>query len=325
MSGAAIDPVALASALIRCPSVTPDEGGALDVLERTLTPLGFRCRRMPFESATSPRVDNLWAVRGSDNGPHLCFAGHTDVVPPGASADWRYGPFEPKVTDGFLYGRGAADMKGAIACFVAAAAQFLTRQDGGFAGRISLLITGDEEGPAVNGTKRMLETLAAEGERIDACVVGEPTNPERLGEMIKIGRRGSMTGQLTVHGVQGHTAYPQRADNPVHRLLRMLEPCDRNSSRCRLRAFRSLDLPDLDRRCRQSGNERHSGKCTRKLQYPLQRPSYQRQPRTASSPSVRRRGRTLCSRTFLQRRSFPDAAGRVQHDAGRCRTRGYRV
>jgi succinyl-diaminopimelate desuccinylase len=222
MARASIDPVTLASDLIRCPSVTPVEGGALDVLERALTPLGFRCRRMPFASETSVRVDNLWAVRGTGNGRHLCFAGHTDVVPPGSDADWRYGPFEPTVKDGFLYGRGAADMKGAIACFVAATARFLARQDGGFGGRISLLITGDEEGPAVNGTKRMMETLAEEGERIDACVVGEPTNPERLGEMIKIGRRGSLTGHLSVHGVQGHTAYPHRADNPVHRLLRML-------------------------------------------------------------------------------------------------------
>ncbi len=222
MARAAIDAVALASDLIRCPSVTPEEGGALGVLERALTPLGFRCRRMPFESEDSPRVDNLFAVHGSGNGRHLCFAGHTDVVPPGNEADWRQDPFQPTIADGQLWGRGAADMKGAIACFVAAASRFLARRGDGFTGRVSLLITGDEEGPSVNGTKRMLETLAAEGERFDACVVGEPTNPERIGEMIKIGRRGSMTGYLTVRGVQGHTAYPQRADNPVHRLLRML-------------------------------------------------------------------------------------------------------
>ena len=222
MGGAIIDTVALASDLIRCKSVTPDEGGALGVLERALTPLGFRCRRMPYESADSPRVDNLYAVRGSGNGRHLCFAGHTDVVPPGNTDDWRQDPFAPTVADGQLWGRGAADMKGAIACFAAAASRFLARQDPDFGGRISFLITGDEEGPSVNGTKRMLETLAAEGERFDACVVGEPTNPERIGEMIKIGRRGSMTGYLTVRGVQGHTAYPHRADNPVHRMLRML-------------------------------------------------------------------------------------------------------
>jgi succinyl-diaminopimelate desuccinylase len=222
LGAAIIDTVALASDLIRCKSVTPAEGGALGVLERALTPLGFQCRRMPFESEDSPRVDNLYAVRGSGNGRHLCFAGHTDVVPPGNKDDWRQDPFAPTVADGQLWGRGAADMKGAIACFAAAASRFLARQDGNFAGRISFLITGDEEGPSVNGTKRMLETLAAEGERFDACVVGEPTNPERIGEMIKIGRRGSMTGYLTVHGVQGHTAYPHRADNPVHRLLRML-------------------------------------------------------------------------------------------------------
>ena len=234
MGGAVIDTVALASDLIRCKSVTPDEGGALGVLERALTPLGFQCRRMPFESSDSPRVDNLYAVRGSGNGKHLCFAGHTDVVPPGDSKDWRQDPFAPTVADGQLWGRGAADMKGAIACFAAAASRFLARQDADFVGRISFLITGDEEGPSVNGTKRMLETLAGEGERFDACVVGEPTNPERIGEMIKIGRRGSMTGYLTVRGVQGHTAYPHRADNPVHRMLRMLtraiaQPLDKGS------------------------------------------------------------------------------------------------
>ncbi|MEX0809148.1 MAG: succinyl-diaminopimelate desuccinylase [Dongiaceae bacterium] len=234
MAGSAIDPVALASDLIRCPSVTPKEAGALGILEQALEPLGFRCRRMPFESEGSPRVDNLFAVHGSANGRHLCFAGHTDVVPPGAVADWRQDPFRPTIADGQLWGRGAADMKGAIACFAAAASRFLLRQNDTFVGRISFLITGDEEGPSVNGTRRMLETLAAEGERFDACVVGEPTNPERIGEMIKIGRRGSLTGYLTVHGVQGHSAYPHRADNPVHRLLRMLgraieTPLDRGS------------------------------------------------------------------------------------------------
>jgi succinyl-diaminopimelate desuccinylase len=234
VGAAIIDTVALASDLIQCKSVTPDEGGALGVLERALTPLGFRCRRMPYESSDSPRVDNLYAVRGSGNGRHLCFAGHTDVVPPGDNKDWRQDPFAPTIADGQLWGRGAADMKGAIACFAAAASRFLARQDETFVGRISFLITGDEEGPSVNGTKRMLETLAAEGERFDACVVGEPTNPERIGEMIKIGRRGSLRGYLTVHGVQGHTAYPHRADNPVHRILRMLhraiaEPLDPGS------------------------------------------------------------------------------------------------
>jgi len=222
LAGAILDTVALASDLIRCPSVTPVEGGALDVLERALTPLGFRCRRMPFESDDSPRVDNLYAVWGTGNGRHLCFAGHTDVVPPGAVTDWRQDPFQPTIEDGQLWGRGAADMKGAIACFAAAVSRFLARRGDSFPGRISLLITGDEEGPSVNGTRRMLETLAAEGERFDACIVGEPTNPERIGEMIKIGRRGSMTGNLTVRGIQGHTAYPHRADNPVHRLVRML-------------------------------------------------------------------------------------------------------
>jgi succinyl-diaminopimelate desuccinylase len=217
-----IDPVELARDLIRCPSVTPAEAGALDVLQGALERLGFTCHRLRFSAPGTPDVDNLYARIGRDDGPNFCFAGHIDVVPAGDRAGWSADPFGGELRDGQLFGRGAADMKGAIAAFVAAAARFIAGHRRELPGAISLLITGDEEGPAINGTKPVLEWLRARGERLDACLVGEPTNPTRLGEMIKIGRRGSLTGRLTVHGVQGHVAYPHLADNPVHRLIKML-------------------------------------------------------------------------------------------------------
>ncbi|MGE0118868.1 MAG: succinyl-diaminopimelate desuccinylase [Dongiaceae bacterium] len=219
---AAIDPIELARDLIRCPSVTPADAGALDLLQRTLEQVGFVCHRLTFSAPGTVAVDNLYARAGRAAGPNFCFAGHADVVPVGDRAAWSADPFGAEIRDGRLFGRGAADMKGAIAAFVAAAAGFIARREGDLPGAISLLITGDEEGPAVNGTKPVLEWLHARGERLDACLVGEPTNPTRLGDMIKIGRRGSLTGHLTVHGVQGHTAYPHLADNPIHRLIRML-------------------------------------------------------------------------------------------------------
>lgn len=227
------EPLALAQALIRCPSVTPADAGALDVLEKALAGLGFACRRLRFEEDGTDPVDNLYARLG-DAAPNFCFAGHTDVVPVGAAADWTGDPFSGEVRDGLLHGRGAADMKGAIACFVAAAARFLAARNGRFPGSISLLITGDEEGPAVNGTAKMLAALTEAGERLDACLVGEPTNPESLGDMIKIGRRGSINGRLVVRGRQGHSAYPHLADNPIPRLARMIhaladEPFDAGS------------------------------------------------------------------------------------------------
>jgi len=217
-----LDPVALAGALIRCPSVTPLDAGALDVLQATLTGLGFRCHRLPFTEPGTPEVENLYAVIGEGR-PNFCFAGHTDVVPPGDPAAWAVTPFAGTVKDGLLHGRGAADMKAAIAAFVAAAAGFLTtRGPDGWRGAISLLITGDEEGPAVNGTAKVLQWLKERGELLDACVVGEPTNPAALGEMIKIGRRGSLNAAVTVTGIQGHVAYPHLADNPIHHLVVML-------------------------------------------------------------------------------------------------------
>lgn len=218
-----IDPIALAQALIRCPSVTPADAGALDTLARALAPVGFACRRMPFETPGTARIDNLHAkLSGNRPGRHFSFAGHSDVVPVGRREGWSVDPFAAEIIDGRLYGRGAADMKGAIAAFAGAAARFVAKRDGDFAGAVSLLITGDEEGPSVNGTKPMLQALAAEGEQFDACLVGEPTNPQRLGEMAKIGRRGSWTGHLTVTGVQGHIAYPHLADNPTHRMAHMI-------------------------------------------------------------------------------------------------------
>lgn len=217
-----LDPVALARDLIRCESVTPADGGALDLLQRILEGLGFDCLRLPFEEEGTAPVDNLYARFGTE-GPNLCFAGHTDVVPVGDAERWSADPFAAEVRDGVLYGRGAADMKGAIASFAAAAADYLADpQAGPGRGSISLLITGDEEGPSINGTRKMLPALAARGESIDACITGEPTNPSALGEMMKIGRRGSLNGFLTVHGVQGHTGYVHLADNAAHRLVRML-------------------------------------------------------------------------------------------------------
>ena len=191
------------------------------MLQEALEGLGFVCHRLPFAAPGSDRIDNLYARIGTES-PHFCFAGHTDVVPPGDAAAWTADPFGAEVIDGAVYGRGTVDMKGAIACFTAAAAGFLDDRAGAFGGSISLLITGDEEGPAINGTAKVLEWLEARGERLEACLVGEPTNPTRLGEMIKIGRRGSLSGRLTVYGTQGHTAYPDLADNPIPRLMAML-------------------------------------------------------------------------------------------------------
>lgn len=229
-----VDPVELARALIRCPSVTPAEAGALKILEETLSALGFACHRLTFSEAGTADVDNLYARIGATR-PNFCFAGHTDVVPVGNAAAWKVDPFGAAVIDGQIYGRGATDMKGAIAAFVAAASRFLAERGPAFGGSISFIITGDEEGPSINGTRKVLGWLEGRGEALDACVVGEPTNPERLGEMIKIGRRGSLNGILNVRGVQGHTAYPHLADNAAHRLVRMLaaiigEPLDQGST-----------------------------------------------------------------------------------------------
>jgi succinyl-diaminopimelate desuccinylase len=208
------DPLPLAQALIRCASVTPADAGAQTVLANALSSLGFTIHRLRFGE-----IENLYARLGTE-APHICFAGHTDVVPVGAS-NWRSDPFGGEVRNDILYGRGACDMKGAIAAFAAGVAQYL--ETGRRKGSISLLITGDEEGPGIDGTAKVLEWMKANGEIPDFCVVGEPTCQVQLGDMVKIGRRGSVNMKIEVHGKQGHVAYPHRADNPVHRLIRALD------------------------------------------------------------------------------------------------------
>ncbi|KXG84409.1 succinyl-diaminopimelate desuccinylase [Agrobacterium bohemicum] len=215
----ATDPVANLAALIRCPSVTPAEGGALSLLDNLLTPLGFKVDRVMATEEGTPDVENLYARIGTQ-GPHLMFAGHTDVVPVGDEATWSHPPFAAEIAGGEMFGRGAVDMKGGIACFIAAIARHVEKH-GKPQGSVSFLITGDEEGPSINGTSKLLEWAAAKGETWDACVVGEPTNPDQLGDMIKIGRRGSLSGRITVHGVQGHAAYPHLADNPIRGMLQL--------------------------------------------------------------------------------------------------------
>lgn len=218
-----IDPVELTRDLIRRPSVTPADEGAMDVIERVLTGLGFTCRRLAFEGpggeGQHARIENLYARLGNAS-PNLCFAGHTDVVPTGNLTAWSAQPFEAEVIDGVLYGRGAVDMKGGIGAWIAAVSRVLT--EGEPKGSLSFLITGDEEGPALHGTKRVVQTLMEEGEVIDACVVGEPSSQQVLGDCIKIGRRGSLNTWITVHGKQGHVAYPERAANPVPVLARLM-------------------------------------------------------------------------------------------------------
>ena len=219
--------------LIQCPSVTPEEGGALTVLQTRLEALGFTVVRKISSKPGTPDVENLYARIGTA-APNLCFAGHTDVVPTGEADAWTAGPFAGDIVNGQMIGRGAVDMKGGIACFLAAVENYLDDKPSQ-SGSISFLITGDEEGPAVNGTSAVLEWLEERGEKIDACVVGEPTNPDKVGDAIKIGRRGSLSGTITVHGVQGHAAYPHLADNPARGIIAltnvlMAEPYDSGTS-----------------------------------------------------------------------------------------------
>ena len=216
------DPVALLKALIACPSVTPAEGGALSLLEGWLGEAGFACHRLTFSEEGTPDVDNLFARLGSGH-PHLCFAGHTDVVPPGEDRLWSHPPFTAVIEDGVIYGRGACDMKGSVAAFAAAAIGVASRHGSALPGSLSLLITGDEEGPSINGTAKVLAWLKAHGEVPDHAVVGEPTCPDRLGDAVKIGRRGSIHFRITADGVQGHSAYPEKADNPIPRLARLID------------------------------------------------------------------------------------------------------
>jgi succinyl-diaminopimelate desuccinylase len=230
----ATDPILLARALLRCPSVTPAEGGALALIENVLRTVGFEVHHLTFSEPGTAPVENLYATIGS-GAPHLVFAGHTDVVPPGDEAAWSRPPFAADVVGKMLYGRGAVDMKGAIACSLAATLDYLLEQGGEPPqGTISFLITGDEEGVAVNGTVKLLQWAAERGETFDHCILGEPTNADALGDMIKIGRRGSQNGTLVVTGKQGHVAYPERADNPVRGLVALMgalmyEPLDQGT------------------------------------------------------------------------------------------------
>jgi succinyl-diaminopimelate desuccinylase len=219
------DAVALAQALIRCPSVTPHEGGALALLEKTLKAMGFETHRLVFGTAPNGPVDNLFARLGTA-APHFCFAGHTDVVPPGPLEGWSVDPFAAIIQNDILIGRGANDMKSSIAAFVSAAQHFIHTD---FNGSISFLITGDEEGPAQFGTAPVLEWMQAHNHLPDHCLVGEPTSAQTLGDMAKIGRRGSLNAHITVNGAQGHVAYPDRADNPVTTLVRALEALKRTA------------------------------------------------------------------------------------------------
>jgi succinyl-diaminopimelate desuccinylase len=217
-----LDPLTHAKALIACPSMTPNEAGALDYMERVLGGAGFSCRRLKFSGDGAPEVDNLYARIGTA-APHLCLAGHIDVVPPGDEAAWTHPPFAAEVEDGILYGRGAADMKGGIAAMMAAALRFIRGQGGRLSGSISFLATADEEGRALNGTRKVIAWMRENGEIPNHCLLGEPTNERDLGETIKIGRRGSLNGRLTVTGRQGHVAYPHLANNPLTGLVAVLK------------------------------------------------------------------------------------------------------
>jgi len=228
------DALSIAQALIRCPSVTPLDAGALGVLETLLKSHGFATHRVTFSEEGTADVDNLYARLGTE-APHITFAGHTDVVPPGDEAAWSHGAFSGEVKDGYLYGRGAVDMKGGIACSVAAVLQYLADNGGKPNGSISFLITGDEEAASINGTVKLLKWVADRGERFDHCVLGEPSNQREMGDCIKVGRRGSQSGTLVVEGQQGHVAYPHRASNPVPDIARLIvaisdEPLDQGSA-----------------------------------------------------------------------------------------------
>src|SRR5678816_3815126 len=227
-------PIALARELLRCPSVTPAEGGALAFIERVLKDAGFEVHRVTFEEAGTDPVENLYARIGAA-APHLMFAGHTDVVPPGDEQHWSHPPFASEIEKGVLYGRGAVDMKGSIACKIAATLDYLSEHGGEPKGSISFLITGDEEGIAVNGTVKLLRWAAERGEKFDHCILAEPSNQDELGDTIKIGRRGSLNGHLIVSGTQGHVAYPRRVTNPIRGLVTLIsalqaEPLDQGSA-----------------------------------------------------------------------------------------------
>ncbi|WP_407965540.1 succinyl-diaminopimelate desuccinylase [Bartonella sp. C271] len=239
------DPVQLLQMLIRCPSVTPHEAGALSTLEHFLRKMGFCVERPVFVDKNTEDVENLYAKIGSE-GPHLMFAGHSDVVPPGELENWTYPPFEGVISEGKLYGRGAVDMKGGIACFVAALARFLEKNT--LKGKVSFLITGDEEGPAINGTVKLLEWAVQKGEKWNAAIVGEPTSVNIVGDVIKIGRRGSISGIITIKGCQGHVAFPERAANPLPLANKLIQALTQNALDQGTKDFQAshLELTSID-------------------------------------------------------------------------------
>ena len=215
------DPIALTQALVKCPSVTPKDEGALDIIQNHLKSIGFTCTRLSFSDQNSYDVDNLFATLGSQ-GKHLAFAGHTDVVPPGNESSWKYPPFSAKINSGKLYGRGSEDMKSNIACFLSATEEFISKNNGKFGGKLSFIITGDEESDAINGTAKIMEWTKKNEINFDQCIVGEPTSNKEIGDKIKIGRRGSINFYLIAKGIQGHTANGHRAENPIHYLINLL-------------------------------------------------------------------------------------------------------
>jgi succinyl-diaminopimelate desuccinylase len=214
-----IDPVELTQKLVRCRSITPADDGALDVIADALIPLGFEINKLTFHEEGFPSIDNVFARFGTD-GPHLCYMGHTDVVPPGDESEWKYPPFDCTIDNGIVYGRGTADMKGGNAAFIAAVSRLFNEQRP--KGSISLLITGDEEAHAINGTVKVIDWMQKNGQMPDVALVGEPSNSSAMGQAVRIGRRGSMSGRITIKGIQGHSAYPERADNPVPKMVRLL-------------------------------------------------------------------------------------------------------
>ena len=241
------DPVTLTQALIKCPSITPKDEGALNIIQNLLTSLGFNCTRLPFSDKNSYDVDNLFATIGSE-GKHLAFAGHTDVVPPGNEKSWKYPPFSATIDGNKLYGRGSEDMKSNIACFVSATEKFISKYGRNFGGKLSFIITGDEEGDAINGTPKIMEWAKKNKINFDQCIVGEPTSNETIGDKIKIGRRGIITFFIKVKGIQGHTANPHRAENAAHHLIVLLnniisKPLDNGSNNF---LSSSIQIPTID-------------------------------------------------------------------------------
>ena len=320
------DALSIARDLLRCPSVTPADAGALGVLENILRGAGFEVHRVTFGEPGTADIDNLYARIGN-SAPHITFAGHTDVVPPGDESAWTHGAFSGEVKDGFLYGRGAVDMKGGIACGVAAVLEYLAANGGKPKGSISFLITGDEEDISVNGTVKLLQWVAARGEKFDHCVLGEPSNVEELGDCIKVGRRGSQSGTLYVDGIQGHVAYPHRAANPVPDISRLIvalsdEPLDHGSAQFQASnlEFTSVDVGNTASNVIPARRARNSTSATT-IATPMSRCG----PGRAAHDKSGRRPDPLAHRMgAFQCRCVPDRARRLHRSRGRGDRAGHR-